>query len=225
MCWFYRSIFHCKLLLAFNGFLSSSRFGLLTGIHWTDTQVDQSQNKSWFMTLAVVVDVILRTGSFISVKWLFMLYGYLTINQESSLCLVKTCGSSVLWLSGEALRERAQHQEVARLPLSVALSCLYNSNKISYIPWRMCTYLCAKSSLSHWSQQLWAAESEVSKLEGTSLYILRHGSALAILTFSRLQENGNHITYSDSLHMRWVVWLHYPGSCCMVAGAGITASV
>lgn len=59
------------------------------------------------MTLTVVVDIILRTGSFISVKWLFMLYGYLTINQESSLCLVKTCGSSVLWLSGEALRERA----------------------------------------------------------------------------------------------------------------------
>lgn len=83
------------------------------------------------MMLAVAVDIILRAGSSTSVKWLFMLYGYLTTNQDSSHCLVKPCGSFVLWLSGEALGGRALHQEMAILPLSVALSCIYNSNKIA----------------------------------------------------------------------------------------------
>lgn len=126
MRWFYRSILYCKLLLTCNGFLCPSRFSLLTGIHWMDTQVVQSQNKSCFMMLTITVDLALM-------GWLFMLRCHLTTSPEPSQWLVKPYGSSKLQLSGEALRGGALHWEIAGIPLSMPLSSQYSHNQTSYI--------------------------------------------------------------------------------------------
>lgn len=138
MRWFYRSILYCKLLLACNGFLSPSRFSLLTGIHWTDTQVVQSQNKSCFMMLTITVDLALAAGSSASVGWLFMLHCH---PPEPSQQPMKPYGCSKLQLSREALRGGALHWETAGIPLSVLLSSQYNGNQTSYIPG---SFPCAK---------------------------------------------------------------------------------
>lgn len=141
MRWFYRSIFYCKLLLTCNGFLSPSRFSLLTGIHWTDTQVVQSQNKSCFMMRTVTVDLALVAGSSASVEGFIMLCCHPTTSPEPSQWLVKPYGCSKLRLSGEALGGGALHQEIAGTLRDSPPCC---------------------------SWQLWAAGAGLSKLEGAS---------------------------------------------------------
>lgn len=111
MRWFYRSILYCKLLLTCNGFLSPSRFSLLTGIHWTDTQVVQSQNKSCFVMLTVTVDLALAAGYSASVEGLFTLGCHPTSSPEPSQWPIKPYGCSKLQLCGEALRGGVSQQE------------------------------------------------------------------------------------------------------------------
>lgn len=155
MRWFYRSILYCKLLLTCNGFLSSSRFSLLTGIHWTDTQVIQSHNKSCFMILTIIEDFMLRAGSSASVEGLFSLHCHPTSSHMPSLWLVDPCGCSALRLSGKALRGGALHQGIAGIYLPMPLSSLCSCIKTLYIPWRMCMF--PQGSPLCWSQLLWAA--------------------------------------------------------------------
>lgn len=120
MRWFYRSILYCKLLLTCNGFLSPSRFSLLTGIHWTDTQVVQSQNKSYFMMLTIIADLALAAGSSASVGWLFMLRCHPTTSPEPSQWPLKPYGCSKLHLAGENPIGGALHWEKAGTPFSCA---------------------------------------------------------------------------------------------------------
>lgn len=119
MRWFYRSVLYCKLLLTCKGFLSPSRFSLLTGTHWTDTQVVQSQNKSYFMMLKRTVSLALLAGS--SNISGMVIHAALPPNEQS---WAKPVTTKTLWLSkphssGEALGGGALHWEIG-IPLPYA---------------------------------------------------------------------------------------------------------
>lgn len=134
MCWFYRSILSCKLLLTCNEFLSPNRFSLLKGIHWTDTQIVQSQNISCFMMLTVTVDLAPVTGSSASVGWLFMLHCHPTSSPEPSQWPVEPYGCSKIQLFGEVLRGGALHWEIGRIPLSMPFFSHYSHSQTLCIP-------------------------------------------------------------------------------------------
>lgn len=189
MCWFYRSILYCKLLLTCNEFLSPSRFSLLTGIHWTDTQIVQSQNISCFIMLTITVDLAAVAGLSPLVGWLFMLHHHPTSSPEPSHWLVEPYGYSKIQLSGKVLRGGALHWEIGRVPLSMPFSSQYSHSQTLYIPGAFPVNSEVGSPL-HCSWQLWATGTRRSKLEGASSSWFSSGLTWSLLMFPRMQVDG-----------------------------------